>query len=46
MYFAFIHTSPRTCVHAAPNTKSNYIGQEPYLEFLILKKLIATFVGA
>lgn len=37
MYFAFIHTPPRAYVHAAPNTKRDYIGQEPYLKILILK---------
>ena len=34
--FAFIHASPCAYVHTALNTKRDYIGQEPYLIFLII----------
>lgn len=48
IYFAFIHISPCAYMYPAPNTKRNYIEQEPYLKFLIINKLndkIATFTG-
>ena len=49
IYFAFSHISPCAYVHTVPNTKRNYIEQEPSLKFLIINKLndeTATFIGA
>lgn len=36
IYFALIQASPCAYVHIIPNTKRDYIEQEPYLKILII----------